>query len=80
MEGRNGVFVTLLCLYSVCLNFLSPASLIMFLSVVSVSDSVVLKADVHVDKCESQEDVLEERDVLYVMHAKKRFADEKKSE
>ena len=26
----------------------------MFLSVVSVSDSVVLKADVHVDKCESQ--------------------------
>ena len=60
-------------LYSVHLNFVSPASFVMPLDVVSV----VRKADVHMDERESQADVLGETDVLYVMRVQKeRFADE----
>ena len=43
--------------------------------------SVACKADVHVDERKSQEDVLGETDVLYVMHVQKeRFADEQEWE
>jgi len=69
--------VTLLCLYSVRLNFVSPASLAMPVNVVSA----VRKAGVHVHECESLEEVLEETDVLYVTRVQKeRFADEKEWE
>ncbi|KAI0262027.1 carbamoyl-phosphate synth [Gloeopeniophorella convolvens] len=65
--------VTLLCLYSVRLNFVSPASLAMPASVVSAAR----KAGVHVHQCESLEEVLGETDVLYVTRVQKeRFADE----
>ena len=69
--------VTLLCLYSVRLNFVSPASLAMPANVVSAAR----KAGVHVHECESLEEVLGETDVLYVTRVQKeRFADEKEWE
>ena len=69
--------VTLLCLYSVRLNFVSPASLAMPASVVSAAR----KAGVHVHECESLEEVLGETDVLYVTRVQKeRFVDEKEWE
>jgi len=69
--------VTLLCLYSVGLNFVSPASLAMPSNVVSAAR----KAGVHVHECESLEEVLGETDVLYVTRVQKeRFADEKEWE
>ncbi|TFY63266.1 hypothetical protein EVG20_g6387 [Dentipellis fragilis] len=65
--------VTLLCLYSVRLNFVSPASLAMPPSVVSAAR----KAGVPVKQCESLEEVLGETDVLYVTRIQKeRFASE----
>lgn len=65
--------VTLLCLYSVRLNFVSPASLAMPASVVSAAR----KAGVPVHQCESLEEVLGETDVLYVTRVQReRFADE----
>jgi len=69
--------VTLLCMYSVRLNFVSPASLVMPAHVVSAAR----KAGVHVHECESLEEVLGETDVLYVTRVQKeRFADEKEWE
>ncbi|KAI0300690.1 carbamoyl-phosphate synth [Multifurca ochricompacta] len=69
--------VTLLCLYSVRINFVSPASLAMPANVVSAAR----KAGVHVHVCESLEEVLGETDVLYVTRVQKeRFADEKEWE
>ncbi|KAI0312366.1 carbamoyl-phosphate synth [Amylostereum chailletii] len=69
--------VTLLCLYSVRLNFVSPPSLAMPSSVVAAAR----KAGVHVHQCESVEDVLGETDVLYVTRVQKeRFQDEKEWE
>ena len=69
--------VTLLCLYSVRLNFVSPTSLAMPTSVVSAAR----KAGVHVHECESLEEVLGETDVLYVTRVQKeRFADEREWE
>lgn len=69
--------VTLLCLYSVRLNFVSPTSLAMPTNVVSAAR----KAGVHVHECESLEEVLGETDVLYVTRVQKeRFADEKEWE
>jgi carbamoyl-phosphate synthase/aspartate carbamoyltransferase len=69
--------VTLLCLYSVRLNFVSPASLAMPVKVVSAAR----KAGVDVHECESLEEVLGETDVLYVTRVQKeRFADEKEWE
>ncbi len=69
--------VTLLCLYSVRLNFVSTAELAMPASVVSAAR----KAGVPVHQCESLEEVLEETDVLYVTRVQKeRFADEKEWE
>ena len=66
--------VTLLCLYSVRLNFVSPAQLAMPASVVSAAR----KAGVPVHQCESLEEVLAETDVLYVTRVQReRFADEK---
>ncbi|KAH9840660.1 carbamoyl-phosphate synthase [Rhodofomes roseus] len=65
--------VTLLCLYSVRLNFVSPPSLAMPAHVVSAAR----RAGVHVHVCESLEDVLGETDVLYVTRLQKeRFKDE----
>ncbi|EMD35866.1 carbamoyl-phosphate synthase [Gelatoporia subvermispora B] len=64
--------VTLLCMYSVRLNFVSPPSLAMPASVVSAAR----KAGVPVRICESLEDVLGETDVLYVTRLQKeRFTD-----
>jgi carbamoyl-phosphate synthase / aspartate carbamoyltransferase len=69
--------VTLLCLYSVRLNFVSPASLAMPANVVSAAR----KAGVPVHECESLEEVLGETDVLYVTRVQKeRFADEREWE
>ncbi|KAK7028116.1 Carbamoyl-phosphate synthase [Paramarasmius palmivorus] len=59
--------VTLLCLYSVRLNFVSPPSLSMPTSVVSAAR----KAGIHVYQCESLEEVLAETDVLYVTRVQK---------
>jgi len=65
--------VTLLCLYSVRLNFVAPASLAMPSSVVAAAR----KAGVHVTICESLEEVLADTDVLYVTRVQKeRFANE----
>jgi carbamoyl-phosphate synthase/aspartate carbamoyltransferase len=65
--------VTLLCLYSVRLNFVSPPSLAMPHSVVSAAR----KAGVHVQVCESLEEVLGDTDVLYVTRIQKeRFESE----
>ena len=65
--------VTLLCMYSVRLNFVSPASLAMPSSVVNAAR----RAGVPVHQCESIEDVLAETDVLYVTRVQKeRFSSE----
>lgn len=65
--------VTLLCMYSVRLNFVAPESLAMPASVVSAAR----KAGIPVRQCESLEDVLSETDVLYVTRIQKeRFASE----
>ena len=70
--------VNLLCMvYSVRLNFVSPASLTMPASVLSVAK----KAGVHVRQCESLDEVLDETDVLYVTRVQKeRFASEEEWE
>ncbi|KAJ3989224.1 hypothetical protein F5890DRAFT_1487470 [Lentinula detonsa] len=59
--------VTLLCLYSVRLNFVSPPSLSMPSSVVSAAR----KAGIPVHQCESLEEVLADTDVLYVTRVQK---------
>ncbi|TFY80757.1 hypothetical protein EWM64_g3257 [Hericium alpestre] len=65
--------VTLLCQYSVRLNFVSPPSLAMPASVVSAAR----KAGIPVKQCESLEEVLGETDVLYVTRIQKeRFESE----
>ena len=65
--------VTLLSLYSVRLNFVSPPSLAMPASVLSAAR----KAGIPVYQCESLEEVLGETDVLYVTRMQKeRFKDE----
>ncbi|KAG6812083.1 hypothetical protein H0H92_004447 [Tricholoma furcatifolium] len=65
--------VTLLSLYSVRLNFVSPASLAMPSSVVTAAR----KAGVPVTICESLDEVLADTDVLYVTRVQKeRFATE----
>ncbi|KAI6001789.1 hypothetical protein EDD15DRAFT_2541398 [Pisolithus albus] len=65
--------VTLLCHYSVRLNFVSPPSLAMPASVVAVAR----KAGVPVQQLESLEEVLPDTDVLYVTRVQKeRFRDE----
>ncbi|KAI8976280.1 carbamoyl-phosphate synth [Trametes punicea] len=65
--------VTLLSLYTVRLNFVSPPSLAMPASVVSAAR----KAGIPVYQCESLEEVLAETDVLYVTRLQKeRFKDE----
>ncbi|KAI6127125.1 hypothetical protein F5141DRAFT_1085700 [Pisolithus sp. B1] len=65
--------VTLLCHYSVRLNFVSPPSLAMPASVVAVAR----KAGAPVQQLESLEEVLPDTDVLYVTRVQKeRFHDE----
>ncbi|TFK63946.1 carbamoyl-phosphate synth [Pluteus cervinus] len=65
--------VTLLCLYSVRLNFVSPTSLGMPSSVVAAAR----KAGVPVSICESLDEVLGDTDVLYVTRVQKeRFVNE----
>ncbi|PPQ67770.1 hypothetical protein CVT25_009074 [Psilocybe cyanescens] len=65
--------VTLLCLYSVRLNFVSPAALAMPSNVVSAAR----KAGIPVTICESLEEVLADTDVLYVTRIQKeRFTSE----
>ncbi|KAH9475221.1 Protein pyrABCN [Psilocybe cubensis] len=65
--------VTLLCLYSVRLNFVSPPSLAMPSNVVSAAR----KAGIPVTICESLEEVLADTDVLYVTRVQKeRFTNE----
>ncbi|KAK1216897.1 Carbamoyl-phosphate synthase [Marasmius sp. AFHP31] len=65
--------VTLLCLYSVTLNFVSPPSLSMPSNVVSAAR----KAGIVVNQYESLEEVLADTDVLYVTRVQKeRFASE----
>ena len=65
--------VTLLSLYSVRLNFVSPPSLAMPASVVSAAR----KAGIPVFQCESLEEVLGDTDVLYVTRMQKeRFKSE----
>jgi carbamoyl-phosphate synthase/aspartate carbamoyltransferase len=59
--------VTLLCIYSVRLNFVSPRSLSMPSSVVAAAR----KAGAFVQEFESLEEVLEETDVLYVTRVQK---------
>ncbi|KAF8953665.1 hypothetical protein BDZ97DRAFT_1767230 [Flammula alnicola] len=65
--------VTLLCLYSVRLNFVAPAALAMPASVVSAAR----KAGIPVTICESLDEVLADTDVLYVTRVQKeRFSNE----
>ncbi|KAF7796439.1 hypothetical protein EIP86_007616 [Pleurotus ostreatoroseus] len=65
--------VTLLCMYSVRLNFVAPASLAMPTSVINAAR----RAGITVHQCESIEDVLAETDVLYVTRVQKeRFSSE----
>lgn len=65
--------VTLLSLYSVRLNFVSPASLSMPASVISFAK----RARLQVHQCESLEEVLAQTDVLYVTRVQKeRFESE----
>ena len=59
--------VTLLCLYSVRLNFVSPPALAMSASVVAAAR----KAGVPVHQCESLDEVLADTDVLYVTRVQK---------
>lgn len=70
--------VNLLCtMYSVRLNFVSPPSLAMPASVISVAK----KAGVQVLQCESLDEVLDETDVLYVTRVQKeRFKSEEEWE
>ncbi|KAF7416241.1 hypothetical protein PC9H_002506 [Pleurotus ostreatus] len=66
--------VSLLCLYSVRLNFVSPTSLSMPATVVSAAR----KAGVVVYQCESLDEVLADTDVLYVTRVQKeRFESER---
>lgn len=66
--------VSLLCLYSVRLNFVSPTSLSMPANVVSAAR----KAGVVVYQCESLDEVLADTDVLYVTRVQKeRFESER---
>jgi carbamoyl-phosphate synthase / aspartate carbamoyltransferase len=65
--------VTLLCLYSVRLNFVAPPSLRMPASVTQAAR----KAGVFVRECEAIDEVLSETDVLYVTRVQKeRFENE----
>ncbi|OCB88490.1 carbamoyl-phosphate synth [Sanghuangporus baumii] len=65
--------VTLLCLYSVRLNFVAPRSLAMPQSVINAAR----RAGVFVRVCDSLEEVLAETDVLYVTRVQKeRFENE----
>jgi carbamoyl-phosphate synthase/aspartate carbamoyltransferase len=65
--------VTLLCLYSVRLNFVAPAALKMPSSVVAAAR----RAGIHVHQCENLEEVLADTDVLYVTRVQReRFATE----
>ena len=65
--------VTLLCLYSVQLNFVAPRSLAMPSSVISAAR----KAGIPVTICESLDEVLDDTDVLYITRVQKeRFDDE----
>ena len=65
--------VTLLCLYSVRLNFVAPTALAMPSSVVLAAR----KAGIPVTICESLDEVLADTDVLYVTRVQKeRFASE----
>ena len=65
--------VTLLCLYSVRLNFVAPPSLAMPQSVINAAR----KAGAYVRVCDSLEEVLAETDVLYVTRVQKeRFSNE----
>lgn len=65
--------VTLLCLYSVRLNFIAPPSLAMPSAVVNAAR----KAGIYVHQSESLEDVLGETDVLYVTRVQReRFSDD----
>lgn len=65
--------VTLLCLYSVRLNFVSPPGLAMPTNVVSAAR----KAGIPVTICESLDEVLADTDVLYVTRVQKeRFENE----
>ncbi|KDR72948.1 hypothetical protein GALMADRAFT_252306 [Galerina marginata CBS 339.88] len=65
--------VTLLCLYSVRLNFVAPHALSMPSTVVSAAR----KAGISVTICESLDEVLADTDVLYVTRVQKeRFANE----
>ncbi|THV08007.1 carbamoyl-phosphate synth [Dendrothele bispora CBS 962.96] len=65
--------VTLLCLYSVRLNFVAPPSLAMPPSVVAAAK----KAGISVTQCESLDEVLADTDVLYVTRVQKeRFGSE----
>jgi carbamoyl-phosphate synthase/aspartate carbamoyltransferase len=59
--------VTLLCLYNVRLNFVSPPSLEMPSYVVAAAR----KAGVPVHQCESLDEVLADTDVLYVTRVQK---------
>jgi carbamoyl-phosphate synthase/aspartate carbamoyltransferase len=66
--------VTLLCLYSVRLNFVSPRTLAMPASVVNTAR----KARIPVHQCESLDEVLADTDVLYVTRVQKeRFTNER---
>ena len=65
--------VTLLCLYSVRLNFVAPVALAMPSKVVSAAR----KAGIPVTVCESLDEVLADTDVLYVTRVQKeRFESE----
>lgn len=65
--------VTLLCLYSVRLNFVAPPSLAMPHAVVSAAR----KAGISITICESLDEVLSQTDVLYVTRVQKeRFENE----
>lgn len=65
--------VTLLSLYSVRINFVSPASLAMPESVVSQAR----RSGIMITQCESLDEVLAETDVLYVTRVQKeRFEDQ----
>lgn len=70
--------VNLLCMmYSVRLNFVSPASLAMPANIISAAK----KAGVQVQQCESLDEVLDETDVLYVTRVQKeRFTSEEEWE
>ena len=70
--------VNLLCMmYSVRLNFVSPASLAMPAGLISAAR----RAGVYVRQCESLDEVLDETDVLYVTRVQKeRFTSEEEWE